>query len=54
MATDSDAARDRLVAALKWFDDEHREQRADRITWLSGVQFQPQLVAGPLDTMSVL
>ncbi|MBW8372085.1 MAG: hypothetical protein K0M66_14105 [Thiobacillus sp.] len=54
MATDSDAARDHLVAALKWFDDEYREQRADRITWLSGVQFQPQLVAGPLDTMSVL
>lgn len=54
MPNDLNDAHDSLVAALKWFDDEYRDERANRVKWASCVQFQPALVSGPLDTMRVL
>lgn len=54
MAEDPGTPLERLVAALVVSDEAHRKHRAERIVWLSSVQFLPQLVQGPLDTMSVL
>jgi hypothetical protein len=55
MPTSSSDFKQRLIDALKWFDEQYREDRADRLIWLS--QFQPEfgLIASErLEPLSLL
>lgn len=54
MDSHNPSARDRLLEALAMSDQNQRAKRADRIIWLSEVQFQPPLMMGPIDTLTVL
>ena len=54
MSAQSGDFKQRLIEALEYSDEQNRENRADRLIWLSQFQTEGGLVAGRLEPLSLL
>lgn len=54
MSSPVDSIRDKLIDALKVSDERHREQRADRIIWMSTYRSRPGVILGRPETLAML
>jgi hypothetical protein len=55
MSTSSSDFKQRLIEALKWFDEQYRDDKAERLIWLSQFQAEFGLIASDrLEPLSLL
>jgi hypothetical protein len=54
MLSPIDSIRDKLIDALKVSDERRREERADRIVWMSTYRSRPGVIMGRPETLALL